>query len=105
MKNTFINNYRRNTRRNTAFDKTNVDLVMYKNVDTFNITPDSAYAEMEIKKVIDRLDDDSKIPFMMHVEGYKYEEIAQKLNIKLGTVKSRIFLTRKKLMDALKDYN
>ena len=105
MKNTFINNYRRNTRRNTAFDKTNVDLVMYKNVDTFNVTPDSAYAELEIKKVIDRLDNDSKIPFMMHVEGYKYEEIAQKLDIKLGTVKSRIFLTRKKLMDALKDYN
>jgi RNA polymerase sigma-70 factor (ECF subfamily) len=59
---------------------------------------------MEFNYQLLSLDDESKIPFQMHIEGYNYEEIAQKLNIKLGTVKSRIFLTRKKLMDALKDY-
>jgi RNA polymerase sigma-70 factor (ECF subfamily) len=54
--------------------------------------------------VIDSLDDEFRIPFKMHTEGYKYKEIAQKLDLKIGTVKSRIFFTRKKLMDALKDY-
>ena len=40
----------------------------------------------------------------MHTEGYKYKEIAEELNLKIGTVKSRIFFTRKKLMESLKDY-
>jgi RNA polymerase sigma-70 factor, ECF subfamily len=40
----------------------------------------------------------------MHTEGYKYTEISETLHLKLGTVKSRIFFTRKKLMDALKGY-
>jgi RNA polymerase sigma factor (sigma-70 family) len=105
MRNTFINNYRRNIRRNTAFDNTKDEFVMYKNIDTINVPPDSAFSEKEIIRIVESLDDDSKIPFKMHVEGYKYEEIAQKLDIKIGTVKSRIFLTRKKLMNALKDYN
>jgi RNA polymerase sigma-70 factor (ECF subfamily) len=105
MRNTFINNYRRNIRKSSAFDNTKDEFVLYKNIDTINVTPDSAFSEKEILKVIDNLDDESKVPFQMHVDGYKYEEIAQKLDIKIGTVKSRIFLTRKKLMDALKDYN
>jgi RNA polymerase sigma-70 factor (ECF subfamily) len=40
----------------------------------------------------------------MHTSGYKYKEIADKLNLKIGTVKSRIFFSRQKLMTALKDY-
>jgi RNA polymerase sigma-70 factor (ECF subfamily) len=35
------------------------------------------------------------------LEGYKYKEIADKLGLKLGTVKSRIFFTRKRLMELL----
>ncbi|MDX5324803.1 MAG: RNA polymerase sigma factor, partial [Bacteroidota bacterium] len=42
--------------------------------------------------------------FMMHYNGYKYEEIAEILGIPLGTVKSRIFLARKKMMEKLSDY-
>jgi DNA-directed RNA polymerase specialized sigma24 family protein len=45
-----------------------------------------------------------KVPFLMHTEGYKYKEIAEKLDLKIGTVKSRIFFTRKKLMESLADY-
>ena len=38
----------------------------------------------------------------MHYQGFKYEEIAQELDIPLGTVKSRIFFARKKLQEGLK---
>jgi RNA polymerase sigma-70 factor (ECF subfamily) len=40
---------------------------------------------------------------MMHFNGYKYEEIAEILDIPLGTVKSRIFLARKKMMAKLQN--
>jgi len=104
MKNTFINNYRRNVRQNTTFDNTKDLYLLNQNKDTTNTSPDSAYATMEINRVIDNLEDEFRLPFKMHTEGYKYKEIAQKLDLKIGTVKSRIFFTRKKLIDALKDY-
>jgi RNA polymerase sigma-70 factor (ECF subfamily) len=59
----------------------------------------------EIYKAIDSLSDEFRIPFMMHLDGFKYHEIAEKLGLKIGTVKSRIFFTRQKLMLMLKDYN
>ena len=40
---------------------------------------------------------------MMHVEGFKYDEIAAQMDIRLGTVKSRIFLARKKMVEQLKE--
>ena len=40
----------------------------------------------------------------MHVAGFKYHEIAEQLNLPLGTVKSRIFFARKELQQKLKDY-
>lgn len=104
MKNTFINNYRRNIRQNTTFDSTKDLYYLNQNKDTGNMTPDSSISAQEINKIIDSLDEGFRIPFKMHTEGYKYKEIAQKLNLKIGTVKSRIFFTRKKLMDTLRDY-
>ena len=105
MKNTFINNYRRNVRQNTAFDNTKDLFFLNQNKDTINVEPDSAYSAQEISKIIDSLEDEFKIPFKMHTEGFKYKEIAQKLDLKIGTVKSRIFFTRKKLMDSLVDFH
>ena len=43
-------------------------------------------------------------PFKMLVSGFKYTEIAEKLNLPIGTVKSRIFLARKRLQAVLADY-
>lgn len=45
-----------------------------------------------------------KVPFSMHVSGFKYREIAEKLELPLGTVKSRIFFTRQRLQQELKDF-
>jgi RNA polymerase sigma-70 factor (ECF subfamily) len=40
---------------------------------------------------------------MMHFDGFKYDEIATQMDIPLGTVKSRIFLARKKMVEQLKE--
>ena len=58
----------------------------------------------EITKSIEAFADEYRIPFSMHVQGFKYEEISQAMNLPIGTVKSRIFLARKRLQDQLKDY-
>jgi len=105
MKNTFINNYRRRIRENTMMDGTQELYYINLPSDKGSISPESNYAENEINKAINALDGDYREPFRMHVEGFKYEEISEKLNLKLGTVKSRIFFARQKLMNVLKDYD
>jgi len=105
MKNSFINNYRRSIRQKTTFDHSKDLYFLSRNIDSVNITPDSIYSATEISKVIDDLDPGIKIPFKLHLEGYKYYEISVKLNLKIGTVKSRIFYARKKLMELLKNYS
>ena len=105
MKNTFINNYRRKMRENTMMDGTQELYYINLPSDKGSISPESNYAENEINKAINALDNDYREPFRMHVEGFKYEEISEKLNLKLGTVKSRIFFARQKLMKTLKDFN
>jgi len=104
MKNTFINNYRKAVRQNTIVDQTEDLYYLNNSKESTHIKPDSLYQHKEISKEIDSLQDELKIPFLMHTEGYKYKEIAEELDLKIGTVKSRIFFTRKKLMESLKDY-
>ncbi|MFO7842572.1 MAG: sigma-70 family RNA polymerase sigma factor [Bacteroidales bacterium] len=104
MKNTFINNYRKQQKENTHNDTT-------KNLYFLNLTkeqsptrPDNEFSTYEITKQIESLPNEFKEPFNMFLSGYKYKEIAEKLDLKIGTVKSRIFFTRKKLMENLKDF-
>ncbi len=105
MKNTFINNYRRSLTENTIIDVTKDLYFINIPQEKGYISPESHYAAGEIEKAIESLNDESRIPFKMHIEGYKYSEIAEKLGLNIGTVKSRIFFARKKLMLMLKDYD
>jgi len=105
MKNTFINNYRRSVKENTIIDGTKDLFYLNQPNDKGFISPESNYSEAEIEKAIDSLEDEFRIPFRMHISGFKYKEIADELGLKIGTVKSRIFFTRQKLMLMLKDYN
>ena len=104
MKNTFINNYRRSVKTKTVIDTT-TDLY-YINIpqESGFASPESAFSSMEIKDAICALETEYSTPFMMYFEGFKYKEIAEELNLPIGTVKSRIFIARRKLMDLLKDF-
>ena len=104
MKNTFINNYRKNLRHNTITDSSKDMFFLAQNKDTFNVDPESAFYEKEIHEAIDHLDNQYKVPFKMHHQGYKYKEISEILGLKIGTIKSRIFFTRKKLAETLDGY-
>ncbi len=103
MRNIFINNYRRTVRERTVIEGTE-DLYQLNFQQPTNSTPEGTYAVNEISQIIDSFSEDYRKPFSMYVAGYKYEEIAEILDIPLGTVKSRIFTTRQKLRSILKDY-
>ncbi len=104
MKNTFINNYRKANRAKTTIDNTK-DLYFINSKQQSVAPPvDSEYAVNEIRNTIEKLKDEYRIPFKMYTEGHKYKEIADELELPIGTVKSRIFFARKSLMDSLKEY-
>lgn len=104
MKNTFINTYRRSIKTRQVIQQTD-DLSLVKPAaGTNSPSAESLLNEKEINKAIEALDDDYKIPFTRYFDGYKYKEIADEMNLPIGTVKSRIFLARKKLMHDLKDF-
>ena len=104
MRNIFINNYRKSARENTMVDSSEDLYHLNLKQDSGLETPDGAYAIGEISSIIAGFPADYREPFNLHVAGYKYEEISEKLNMPLGTVKSRIFFTRKRLREILKDY-
>lgn len=104
MHNIFVNNYRKIVRSQTIIDRTeNLYHLNLPQDSGFN-TPDGAYNIKEINKAITSFTDEYKVPFSMHVSGYKYEEIAKHLGLPIGTVKSRIFFARKRLQQMLKDF-
>jgi len=101
MRNTFINNYRHNVMQKTSCDRTEESFYINQTKSSASDNPDSVYSFKEINKSIEQLKDKLKIPFKMYIEGYKYKEIADTTKLKVGTVKSRIFLARKVLMNHL----
>jgi len=97
MKNIFINNYRKAVKTRTIIDST--DNLYYINSGSASIHnhAESNIMMDELSKMVESLDDSLRIPFEMHYVGHKYQEIADTLDLPLGTVKSRIFFARKEL--------
>ena len=104
MKNIFINNYRRQKKTKTIIDKT--EDLYYLNISNSNsdTDPESMYYASELEHGIKQLDADFRKAFDMYNDGYKYKEIAETLKLTIGTVKSRIFYSRKKLMEQLSEF-
>lgn len=103
MRNIFINDYRKMVNNQTVIDKTENLYHLNLPQDSGLDTPESSLTVQDITQAINELNKDMKEPFSMLIAGYKYEEIAEKLNLPLGTVKNRIFLTRKVLQENLKN--
>ena len=104
MRNIFINNYRKTVRDQTFVDQT-------ENLFHLNLPQDSGFESTEgnydlkeIRKIVHELPKEYRVPFSMYVSGFKYREIAEKLGLPIGTVKSRIFFTRQRLQKDLKDF-
>lgn len=105
MKNIFINDYRKKSKRNTLIDTT--DNQFYLNASS-NISNagERSFVMRDIQNALMKISAELRVPFLMHYKGYKYHEISEQLNLPLGTVKSRIFFARKELKDLLaSDYS
>ncbi len=101
MKNIFINNYRRRNRQKTTLDGTDNQFYINTGEKTAINEGGSKVMMEELETLVEELDEPLRIPFQMHHEGYKYQEIADKFELPLGTVKSRIFFARKELKSKL----
>lgn len=104
MRNLFINEYRRSAYAATVIDTT--DSLYHLNLyqESGLEAPEGSLATVEITAEITHLDSDLRDPFVMHIKGYKYEEICRKLELPMGTVKNRIFMARKRLQARFADY-
>lgn len=104
MKNSFINNYRRNKRQNTFTDDSSDGYYINLSVQ-LRAEKTEELADIDfIMKQVNSVDKQYIEPFMMHFNGFQYEEIAEIMAIPLGTVKSRIFMARKKMQRKLEYY-
>lgn len=102
MKNIFINDYRKKRKANTLFDSTPNHYYINSTVKIDGNEGESSILINELFQLIDQLDEQLKVPFLMHYRGYKYQEIADRFGLPLGTVKSRIFFARKVLKEQIK---
>lgn len=105
MKNTYITNYQRMVRRNTFLDSTDNFHYINSSVNSINNYAFTEFALEDIFYAINGLEDTYKVPFMMYYKGFKYYEIADKLEIPIGTVKNRIHIARQKLKKTLNMYS
>jgi RNA polymerase sigma factor (sigma-70 family) len=106
MRNSFINNYNKITRRSSLPDSG--ELLLLSAADTRFIAQNDAPASFvmqDVRQAIRQLHKDFRRPFLMYFTGYKYLEIADKLQIPVGTVKNRIHMARKELKQMLPVYN
>lgn len=113
LTNTFINTYRAKQRRPQETDLDDVeDLYMYKRIGALQSASRSAEDQMldlftddEVKRSLEELPENFRLPVLLaDVEGFSYKEIAEMLDIPIGTVMSRLHRGRKAMQKRLFDY-
>jgi RNA polymerase sigma-70 factor (ECF subfamily) len=115
MTNTYINKYNAQQRKPTETELDDVEeLFLYKRlgaVDQSQLSQSaedqmlSLFTDDEVKKALEELPDQFRIPVLMSdVEGFSYKEIAEILEIPLGTVMSRLHRGRKAMQKMLYEY-
>jgi RNA polymerase sigma-70 factor (ECF subfamily) len=104
MRNTFINNYRRNVKTNSIITQSDEisSVNLYYSAST-NLA-ESKFVMADINKALATLQPEYYAPFIKYFEGFKYHEIAEELDIPIGTVKTRIHVARGILKKYLKTY-
>lgn len=115
LTNTFINNYRRDTRRPQETDLGDLeDVYLFRRMNRETATGPTSSAEeqlleglveSDIKEAIEALPDSFRMVVLLaDLEGFSYKEIAEILDIPIGTVMSRLHRGRKALQRALWDF-
>lgn len=94
MKNVFINQYHLRSRRRTLKDA-NQDLINNRlGHGEHPAKADQGLQLEELRSLVYELPDKFQIPLEMLYQGFKYREIADNLEMPIGTVKSRVFEAR-----------
>src|SRR3954452_3045820 len=115
LTNAFINTYRSRQRRPTESDLADVeDMYLYRRLPTLDTLAASRSAEDqlfdmltddEVKAALEALPENFRLPVLLaDVEGFAYKEIAEMLDIPIGTVMSRLHRGRKAMQKSLFDY-
>lgn len=104
LKNTFINNYRKKCRMNIFIGEHSKAIAENSGNNSYHNLGESKCVLEDIHKVLTKLPHDYYYPFIRYFEGYKYHEIADELQIPIGTVKTRIHCARVLLKKNLKAY-
>ena len=115
MTNAYINMYRAKQRRPQETDLAEIeDLYLYKRLGSMEAAAASISAEDEfldlftddeVKQALEDLPENFRLPVLLaDVEGFAYKEIAEMLDIPIGTVMSRLHRGRKAMHKALYEY-
>ena len=100
MRNIFINNYHKKQKGTTVLDGSENQYLLNSKIDRNG--SEAVFLAEAIQKAMEGVSADFTGPFMMHFNGFHYDEIAEQFGLPLGTVKSRIFFARKVLQANLK---
>ncbi len=103
MRNLFINKYRKEARSIIVIDQSEDLYQLNFSQDSGFESPEGSINAKEIQAVIASFAEEYRQPFSLYISGYRYAEIADKMNLPLGTVKSRIHQARIRLQAIFKD--
>jgi len=105
MKHTFINNHRRTVRTRALIIRTE-EMSVPDHMHSSNLNGgESRFLMADINNALYSLPREYHIPFTMYFNGHKYQEIAKRLSLPLGTIKTRIHSARRHLKKLLSAYN